>query len=112
MKFQTTYGDLNNRLLELENIKANSNTLYLLIAGRVESFYKQNDFAIRELREKMSELFDAHVQKNEESEQKEKGKYKVDEKNPNTPIFIDEEQEKKYKEEYSKLMAKQFFLVI
>lgn len=73
MKFLTTYQDLNNRLIELDNIKANSNTLYLMLSGRIEQFHMQNGYDIKMLREKMRELFEKHVEKNAPEEQSTKG---------------------------------------
>ena len=121
MKFLTTYQDLNNRLVELENIKTNSNTLYLLIAGRVESFYKQNAFDIKQLKDGVSNLFDKHVEKNDTTEIAEKGVYKFQKitgeingvpHEQTHPVYIDAEHDAQYKKEYDALMKTQFMLII
>lgn len=121
MKFLTTYQDLNNRLMELDNIKNNSNTLFCMLAGRVESFHRANGYDIKRLKERMNELFEAHVEKNDSEEVKEKGIYKYQKQvvdNNGTPqevtmpVFLDADHAVKYQEEYAKLMATTFNIVI
>lgn len=121
MKFLTTYQDLNNRLAELDNIKANSNTLFCMLAGRVEAFHRQNGYDIKRLKERMQELFENHVEKNDPAEKNEKGIYKFQKQvidNNGTPqevtmpVFLDAEHSVKYAQEYEKLMATTFNIII